>query len=50
MIDTAVVNGEYDFQIPQANEKKTYFMFYILTIHSAITNKETYFYFSPVLS
>ena len=61
-IVTAVVNGQQDFQIPQANEKedykqiKTYFMFYILfTIHStqyARENKEKkllFTFISPVL-
>ena len=48
----ADMNGEWDFQIQQAYEKwkkkkkkeiqtnKIYFMFYIFTIHSTITNKK----------
>ena len=46
IIGTADMNGKWDFQFQQANEKEnykqidTYFMFYIFTIHSTITNKQ----------
>ena len=56
IIGTADVNGEWDFQIQQANEKENYkqiktcLMFYIFTMHSTqyniITNKNFFLLFS----
>ena len=54
-IDTGAVNGEWDFQIPQVNEKENYkqtkrdFLFYLFKIHSIGNNKKTnFFLFFPV--
>ena len=38
MIDTAVVNGEYDFQIPQLTKKKN--IFYVLYINNSQCNNK----------
>ena len=54
-IDTGAVNGEWDFQIPQVNEKENYeqikrdFLFYLFKIHSIGDIKKTnLFLFCPV--